>query len=140
MMADWSFFSNHGLALLCIARDTNVRIREIAEFVGIRERAAQRIVSDLVEAGYVIKYRQGNRNRYELGGDLPMRHPLVREHRIGEILEILAHGPLPSRDQPAGNGPSSERRRGERRRAERRSRGSQADEQDDADRLSETPR
>lgn len=60
----WSFLSNHGLALLCVARNPDVLIREIADYVGIRERAAHRIVSDLVEAGYLTKERQGTRNRY----------------------------------------------------------------------------
>lgn len=69
-------------------------IREIADYVGIRERAAHRIVSDLVEAGYLTKERQGTRNRYVVRLDVPMRHPLVREHLIGELLAVLVDRPV----------------------------------------------
>jgi DNA-binding transcriptional ArsR family regulator len=99
VVGDWIFLSNHGLALLCIARDPELRIREIADYVGIRERAAHRIVSDLVEAGYLNKEREGNRNRYEIRADVPMRHPLVRDHWIGELLAVLADKPLPTDGQ-----------------------------------------
>ncbi|HEV2058703.1 MAG TPA: winged helix-turn-helix domain-containing protein [Solirubrobacteraceae bacterium] len=81
--------------MLCVARDPDVRIREIAECVGIQERAAHRIVAELVKAGYITKHRQGNRGRYEVRADLPMRHPLVRQQRIGEILAVLAQGTRP---------------------------------------------
>ncbi len=116
-MGEWNFLSNHGLTLLCIARDPELRIREIADCVGIRERAAHRIVSDLVEGGYVDKQRQGNRNRYEIHADVPMRHPLVQDHWIGEILAVLADRPLPEakRGNPFAGLP--ERRRDERREA-----------------------
>lgn len=90
-MGDWRFLSNHGYALLCIARDPDIRIRDIADSVEITERAAHRIVSDLVEAGYLRRERHGNRNRYEVQLDVPMRHQLVRDHWIGEILAVLVN-------------------------------------------------
>ena len=88
-MAEWTFLTNHAHVLLCIARDPDVRLRDIATDVGITERAAQRIVADLVEAGYVERERDGRRNRYQLNPELPLRHPLEREHAVGEILRVL---------------------------------------------------
>lgn len=66
-----------------------MRLRDVADTVGITERAAQRIVSDLVDAGYVDKTREGRRNRYELNANVRMRHPSQREHEIGELLDLL---------------------------------------------------
>ncbi|WP_433304170.1 helix-turn-helix transcriptional regulator [Actinoplanes sp. CA-030573] len=88
-MADWTFLTNHSHVLLCVAREPDIRHRDLAERVGITERAAQRIVADLIEAGYLTSVREGRRNRYDLNPDLPLRHPLEREHRIGEILAVL---------------------------------------------------
>jgi predicted transcriptional regulator len=75
--------------LLCLQRSPRARLRDIAETVGITERAAQRIVSDLVDAGYVSRRREGRRNRYLLNRDVPMRHPSQRDHEIGELLDVL---------------------------------------------------
>lgn len=86
----WTFLSNHGHVLVCLANDPDVRLREIAQAVGITERAAQGIVTDLVDAGYVEKERLGRRNHYELHPELPMRHPLEEGHLIGELLEAIA--------------------------------------------------
>lgn len=94
-MAGWTFLTNHAHVLLCVARDPGVRLRDVADSVGITERAAQRIVADLVEAGYLERRREGRRNRYELHGDLPLRHPLDRDHHIGEILALLGAGASP---------------------------------------------
>lgn len=88
-MPDWTFLTNHAHVLLCVARDPGIRHREVADRVGITERAAQRIVGDLVEAGYLERTRQGRRNRYRLNPELPLRHPLERGHRVGEILSVL---------------------------------------------------
>jgi predicted transcriptional regulator len=85
----WTFLTNHGQVLLCIARDREVRIRDIAAAVGITERAAQRIVADLVEGGYVERTRVGRRNEYTLHTDRPLRHPLSQDHDVGEILDVL---------------------------------------------------
>ena len=92
----WTFLTNHAHVLLCVARDPGIRLRDVAAAVGITERAAQRIVAELVEAGYLERTRSGRRNRYELHPELPLRHPLEHEHEIGEILTLLAAGPSPA--------------------------------------------
>lgn len=88
--AGWTFFTNHGHVLLCIARDPGIRIRDLAERVGVTERAAQRIVADLAEAGYLERTRDGRRNRYQVREDLPFRHPVEQPHLVGEVLAVLA--------------------------------------------------
>jgi hypothetical protein len=88
-MAEWTLLTNHGHALLCVARDPGMTLRQIGDCVGITERAAHRIVSDLVDAGYLEKRREGTRNRYEIKPDVPMRHPLVSDHWVGELLAVL---------------------------------------------------
>jgi DNA-binding MarR family transcriptional regulator len=95
-MPDWTFLTNHAHVLLCVARDPGVRHRDLAERVGITERAVQRIVADLIEAGYLDSVREGRRNRYQLHPELPLRHPLERDHRIGEILAVLQEEPAPA--------------------------------------------
>jgi len=88
-MAEWTFLTNHAHALICIARDPGIRLRDVAERVGVTERAAQRIVSDLVAAGYLDRVRDGRRNFYRVRADRPMRHPVEHGHRVGEILAVL---------------------------------------------------
>lgn len=88
-MAEWTFLTNHAHTMLCIARDPGIRLRDVAQRVGVTERAAQRIVSDLVEAGYLDRLREGRRNAYRIRSDRPMRHPVEHGHRIGEILDVL---------------------------------------------------
>ena len=88
-MSDWTFLTNHAHVLLCLSRDPEMRLRDVAADVGITERATQRIVADLVEAGYLERSREGRRNRYALHPELPMRHPLEEEHAIGEVLSVL---------------------------------------------------
>ena len=85
----WRFLSNHTQVLLCLHRDPNARFRDIAERVGITERAAQRIVADLVESGYVESERVGRRNRYRVNPNVAMRHPAQDGHEIGELLKLL---------------------------------------------------
>jgi DNA-binding Lrp family transcriptional regulator len=85
----WHFLTSHSQVLLCISRDPEVRLRDVAATVGITERATQRIVSDLVEAGYVTRTRIGRRNRYAVNTDVPMRHPAQDGHEIGELLDLL---------------------------------------------------
>ena len=89
-VAEWTFFTNHAHVLLCIARQPDVRVRDLAVRVGITERAAQRIVADLVTAGYLERSRDGRRNRYAVRADLPLRHPVEQPHRVGEVLAVLA--------------------------------------------------
>ena len=85
----WRFVTNHTQVLLCIAADPDARLRDVAETVRITERATQRIVADLIEAGYVRRVRVGRRNRYEIDREARMRHPSQREHEIGELLDLL---------------------------------------------------
>ena len=85
----WRFVTNHTQVLLCIARDGDVRMRDLAELVGITERAAQRIVADLVDAGFVERERVGRRNRYAINRSRAMRHPQQFDHEIGELLDLL---------------------------------------------------
>ena len=88
-MAEWSLLTNHGHALLCVARDPEMTLRKIGDCVGITERAAHRIVTDLVDEGYLEKRREGTRNRYKINPEVPMRHPLVQDHWVGELLAVL---------------------------------------------------
>jgi hypothetical protein len=88
-VADWSFLTNHARVLLCIAHDPGVRLRDIAARVGITERGAYGIVTDLAEAGYVVKQRDGRRNRYQIQGHLPLPETDSRERTIGEVLALL---------------------------------------------------
>ena len=85
----WRFLSNHTQVLLCLRRDPDVRFRDIALMVGITERAAQRIVADLIDSGYVESERVGRRNRYRINPDTAMRHPAQDGHLIGELLDLL---------------------------------------------------
>lgn len=91
----WTFLSNHTHVLLCIRNDPDVRLRDIAEQVGITERAAQNIVRDLVDAGYLQRTRVGRRNRYHVTATRPLRHSLERHHPIDALLEALAEPPAP---------------------------------------------
>jgi DNA-binding MarR family transcriptional regulator len=101
--ARWDFLTNHAHVLTCIADDPGIRLRDIAAAVGITERAAHRILSELVAEGYVRRERQGRRNRYTVITDRPMRHPLVQEREIGDLLEILTRSTSQEpADVPAG--------------------------------------
>lgn len=85
----WRFLSNHTQVLLSLQRDPNARLRDIAQHVGITERAAQRIVADLIDSGYVESERVGRRNHYRVKTDAGMRHPAQDGHEIGELLNLL---------------------------------------------------
>ena len=88
--AKWSFLTNHGQVLVHIAQDPGARLREIGDAVGITERAAHRIVSELTEAGYISRERTGRRNRYTIRSHLPLPDPLPREQKVSDLLTILA--------------------------------------------------
>jgi DNA-binding transcriptional ArsR family regulator len=87
--SDWSFLTNHGRALLQIARDPNVRLRDIAAALDITERSAYAIVNDLTDAGYVLKERDGRRNRYVVQHHLPLPEATVRDRTVGEVVDLL---------------------------------------------------
>jgi len=93
----WSFLTNHARVLLCIAVDPAIRLREIGATTGITERAAHRIVSELVDAGYITRERNGRRNSYTIDHDRPLADPLARGQSVGDLLAVLA-SPSP---QPA---------------------------------------
>ena len=88
-MAEWSFLTNHARVLVCISHDPGVRLRDLATMLGITERSTFGILNDLVTAGYVVKQKDGRRNRYEVQHHLPLRETLGRERSIGEVLAIL---------------------------------------------------
>ena len=88
-MAEWSFLTNHARVLVCIAHDPGVRLRDIAATLEITERRAFGIVNDLTDAGYVVKQKEGRRNRYRIQNHLPLREAVGRERKIGEVLELL---------------------------------------------------
>lgn len=96
-MGEWSFFTSHARALICIARDPGLRLRDLAVQLGVTERSAYGIVADLVQAGYVGKDKDGRRNRYRVEVRLPLPEPIGRERTIGEILDL----PGGRRPQPA---------------------------------------
>jgi hypothetical protein len=86
----WSFLTNHGRILLCVAHDPGVRLRDIAASLNITERSAFGILADLAEAGYVVKEKDGRRNRYHIQAHLPLPEPVGRESTVGEVLALLA--------------------------------------------------
>jgi DNA-binding MarR family transcriptional regulator len=88
----WAFLTNHAHVLLCIARDPHSRARDLAEHVGITERAAQRILADLIADGYVTRTKVGRRNHYEIDPRGHLRHPVLRDLSVGPLIEVLKDG------------------------------------------------
>jgi hypothetical protein len=86
----WTFLTTHARVLLLVAHDPGVRLRDIADTLDITERSAFGIVADLVEAGYVIKEKDGRRNRYHIQAHLPLPEPTIQERPVGEVLSLLA--------------------------------------------------
>ena len=115
-MGRWSFLTNHARVLVCIADDPGVRLRDMAATLGITERTAFGIVTDLTEAGYVVKEKEGRRNRYRIQDHLPLLMEVGREPTIGEMLGVLIDttaaesAPPPDRD-PASGEPTPNRAR-----------------------------
>jgi hypothetical protein len=85
----WTFLTNHARVLLCIAHDPGVRLRDIAAGLDITERTAYGIVTDLTQAGYIVKQKDGRRNRYEIQAHLPLPEPSSQERTLGEVLFLL---------------------------------------------------
>jgi hypothetical protein len=105
-MEGWSFLTNHGRVLLCMAHDPGVRLRDIAASVGITERSAYGIVTDLAAAGYAVKQKDGRRNRYQIQAHLPLPEPASQQLAIGEVLALLA-GATAGRRPARGNQPEA---------------------------------
>lgn len=87
----WTFLTNHAHVFLAIARDPEIRLRDLATIVGITERAAHRIVVELEEGGYLSRERTGRRNHYEVHGDVPLRHPVERHRTAASLIALLRH-------------------------------------------------
>ncbi len=107
----WNFLTNHAKVLVCIANDPGMRLRDIGDRVGITERAAHRIVTELGVAGYITRQRTGRRNQYMINADLPVHDPVARAQSIGRLIEVLAApeppeqqdgDPQPRRESPPG--------------------------------------
>jgi MarR family len=97
-MGSWGFLSNHGRVLLLLAHDPGMRLRDLAARLGITERSAYGIVTDLTAAGYISKRKDGRRNRYQIEAHQPLPEPTSRERTVGEVLALLA---APDPGQPA---------------------------------------
>ena len=89
-MASWSFLTNHARALIHIAQSPDVRLRDLAVALGVTERTAFGVVADLTEAGYVVKERDGRRNRYQIQASLPLGDEVARRGTVGELIDLLA--------------------------------------------------
>jgi len=100
----WDFLTNHAHVLLCVANDSGIRLRDIAAAVGITERGAHKILTELVDEGYVLRERHGRRNSYKVKPELPLRHPLVHDREVGDLLKVLMR---PERPRKAGGGTKS---------------------------------
>ena len=104
----WDFLTNHAHVLLCVAKDPGIRLRDIAAAVGITERGAHKILTELVDEGYVLRERHGRRNRYTVKPELPLRHPLVHDREVGDLLKVLLRPERPGR---TGGGTKSSKAR-----------------------------
>lgn len=91
----WTFVTSHGLVLLAIAQDPTIRLRDIAGRVGITERAVQRIVADLIDAGYLSRVRSGRRNVYQVHGEVHLPHATTRHQEVGALMRTLMAAPHP---------------------------------------------
>lgn len=100
----WTILTAHGRALVEIVADLDIRMRDLAEAIGVTERTAQAIVADLEQAGYVTHKRVGRRNRYSVDLDQPFRHPAQKGHQVGPFLEMLSR--LPEVTDPSAAGES----------------------------------
>ena len=87
--AAWTFLTNHSHVLICLALDPHLRLREVADRVGITERAVQKIVAELEEAGVIQRHREGRRNSYTIHRDRPLRHPVESHRKIADLLAMV---------------------------------------------------
>ena len=89
MHSSWTFLTNHAHVLLSLAADPDATLREVADQVGITERAAHRIVTDLENEGALKRHRAGRRNHYEIRWDFPLRHPIERHCSVGQLVAMV---------------------------------------------------
>jgi DNA-binding transcriptional ArsR family regulator len=99
-VGEWTFLTNHARALLFIAQDPEARLRDIADGIGVTERTAYGIVADLTDEGYVVKEKDGRRNRYHIQAGLPLRDAISRERTIGEVLDLFVDPARTTRRPP----------------------------------------
>jgi DNA-binding IscR family transcriptional regulator len=107
-MGDWTFFSNYGHVLVCLARNADARLRDVAVEVGITERAVQKIVRDLQDAGYLVVTKQGRCNRYRINRRKTLRHDLESHVTVGKLLRLVAGSEPPAARTPATEIPRPE--------------------------------
>ncbi len=101
----WTFLTNHGHVLLCLAQSSGLRLRDVAAQVGVTERAVQRIVADLEDGGYLRRRRSGRQNVYEIDAAQPLRHPVESHHSVAELIALSAGDePRPTRRRTARAG------------------------------------
>lgn len=100
-MTEWSFLTNHARALLFIAQNPEARLRDLASALDVTERTAYGVVADLTESGYVVKEKDGRRNRYHVQEHLPLRDSIGRERTIGEVLDLLVEVRRRRRSRPS---------------------------------------
>ena len=100
-MPAWSFLTNHARVLVCIAHDPGMRLRDIATTLGITERSAYSIVTDLTEGGYVVKHKDGRRNRYQIQSHRPLGEAVTQERTIGVVLDVLVESKIGRRARRA---------------------------------------
>lgn len=105
-MSNWRFLTNHGRALVFIAREPDARLRDVAAALEVTERTAFGIVTDLAAAGYVEKEKAGRRNRYRVRTDLPLSDEIIRPATVGEVLDFLSERRRPPRGTPADRQPA----------------------------------
>ena len=94
MIGEWTLFSNHGHVLVCLARNKRARLRDVASDVGITERAVQKIVSELQQAGLIAITKHGRCNQYEIHGKKNLRHPLEAQCTVGRLLQLIVKSPV----------------------------------------------
>jgi hypothetical protein len=115
-MRDWRLLSNHGLTLICLARNPEMTLREIGDWVGVTERTAHEITKELCADGYLSRSKESGRNRYTVHPEMPLRHPEMPEHDVGELLALLVGARLTPADGDTGDaGKPAERRPKDRR-------------------------
>jgi DNA-binding IclR family transcriptional regulator len=94
----WTFLTNHAHVFLCVAQRPGIRVREVAQSVGVTERCVHRILSELEEAGYVTRAHQGRRNHYEIHANLPLRHPAEQHRQVSALLSLVHGGQVPDQE------------------------------------------